>query len=1182
MNKKKHVSQSISLKTQIKKQIRYSIRKFSTVGVASAVIGALTLFGSTVQAEEISAATENNSIVVVESTPATTSVGEARENIQMAQTSVEEAKEAVASASTELLVKEQEVQQFETTYSEVQAEVVAANKAVNELIAEEVATAQAQYEVTAKEVATAEEKQASVEATHSTAQAQLEEAQKNYTKVAEAYPDTQERLVEKEESLSVALANQSTAERAVVVATEAVTSAKNDYEVKLDALTEAKSNEENAKVAVESAVTDVTEKATKAETATQQRQQAEQELASDAFYIEAKQAVEAAQAPVDNLKLEKEEKEAELAKLTIKLSTEQKNKVEKEAALAKAREELATENKELEQLSADQLSKEKEYSNKVAQTTAAQTGLTRAEAAVESQLPVITQAETDVKTNETSVAQLEKELTAAKAQEAATNEVLEASKALAKAEIAKGSKGFFEAMGSTKALEVLKTSATANDGTPMTQPTKMGQEGDATTLENMLKAIAYIKESNALRVAGDNNLPAVQALKVTDELMAIAQLNANYSRTHSGYNGDWGDVVIAKGKNAVGENLAWDERPFDGWYTAEKQFYEDNNGPVDYADNKSAMYGKWYINTTSHYTAMMKKDYYYTGYGYASRNQTSSQVFWMDTLDTAVTVDEYLARLEGYYNPLKERAAIGDPQLRTAYLTAKKARDSKEAELVAAQTTLTSAQDSLRLAQEKLATLTQEKQVAQTNLQAAQAVENAAKSALETAQQTVQKQSKIVEQKAAALPEKEQAVSEATVAEQSAQKLVVEKEAEISAVVTNLDTATTILEQAIATFQEKTAKLVELQSAVSNAKKQEEQATQELSTSKANLAEKEKQYQTAQSVKAQAESDVEGQLLTVSETEKQAQAALVRLEDAHKAVLSAETALQAIKEEYKELAAALASLEAAQANEVIAHEAVLQSKEILLQRQLELSLAEAKVHAANSINRTNPTSFDNYQKIKQAVLSFHQIVESQKDLLSQKEMVEKEVVLLREKLSLAKTVLSAEQRKLDFARNYLEEHFKAEIIFDPAGGQWSDQSKELRRWAGYIEDRVTVLEAPTRDGYKFLYWRGSVYQPGDVIVANKKSYTLTAVWEEIATSLPVKNTQAVNQLPASQLSKYDETKQVSASLSNGTATPQPVVSTVSQSSSKTKTLPNTGETRNVLFYLAGLAIMLVLAKRKRN
>ena len=44
---------------------------------------------------------------------------------------------------------------------------------------------------------------------------------------------------------------------------------------------------------------------------------------------------------------------------------------------------------------------------------------------------------------------------------------------------------------------------------------------------------------------------------------------------------------------------------------------------------------------------------------------------------------------------------------------------------------------------------------------------------------------------------------------------------------------------------------------------------------------------------------------------------------------------------------------------------------------------------------------------------------------------------------------------------------------------------------------ITLPEAPTREGYKFLYWKGSVYQPGaNYTVTGPK--TFTAVWEPVA------------------------------------------------------------------------------------
>ena len=34
-------------------------------------------------------------------------------------------------------------------------------------------------------------------------------------------------------------------------------------------------------------------------------------------------------------------------------------------------------------------------------------------------------------------------------------------------------------------------------------------------------------------------------------------------------------------------------------------------------------------------------------------------------------------------------------------------------------------------------------------------------------------------------------------------------------------------------------------------------------------------------------------------------------------------------------------------------------------------------------------------------------------------------------------------------------------------------------------DEVTILDAPTRSGYTFQYWKGSEYQPGDTYVVEE-------------------------------------------------------------------------------------------------
>ena len=74
---------------------------------------------------------------------------------------------------------------------------------------------------------------------------------------------------------------------------------------------------------------------------------------------------------------------------------------------------------------------------------------------------------------------------------------------------------------------------------------------------------------------------------------------------------------------------------------------------------------------------------------------------------------------------------------------------------------------------------------------------------------------------------------------------------------------------------------------------------------------------------------------------------------------------------------------------------------------------------------------------------------------------------------------------------------KATISFDLAGGSLNGQTGTVTLEAK-VGDVITLPEAPTREGYRFLYWKGSVYQPGaNYTVTGPK--TFTAVWEPVAT-----------------------------------------------------------------------------------
>ncbi len=110
------------------------------------------------------------------------------------------------------------------------------------------------------------------------------------------------------------------------------------------------------------------------------------------------------------------------------------------------------------------------------------------------------------------------------------------------------------------------------------------------------------------------------------------------------------------------------------------------------------------------------------------------------------------------------------------------------------------------------------------------------------------------------------------------------------------------------------------------------------------------------------------------------------------------------------------------------------------------------------------------------------------------------------------------------------------ISYDLAGGSLKGQTGTVSLEAK-IGDTITLPEAPVREGYRFLHWKGSVYQPGaNYTVTGPK--TFTAVWEPVA-----------------------------APASTSTSNPAPTTSEAEK-----KILPVTGEAGSLLPFL-GLALL---------
>ena len=86
--------------------------------------------------------------------------------------------------------------------------------------------------------------------------------------------------------------------------------------------------------------------------------------------------------------------------------------------------------------------------------------------------------------------------------------------------------------------------------------------------------------------------------------------------------------------------------------------------------------------------------------------------------------------------------------------------------------------------------------------------------------------------------------------------------------------------------------------------------------------------------------------------------------------------------------------------------------------------------------------------------------------------------------------------KLAISDMYEVEHeVKPELSFDPSGGTWADGGTDVRKYEAGLETDFDVIDAPKRDGYAFVCWQGSEYQPGQKYHADS-DHVFTAQWKQ--------------------------------------------------------------------------------------
>ena len=456
---------------------------------------------------------------------------------------------------------------------------------------------------------------------------------------------------------------------------------------------EAKENLEEAEAEEEQAKADFDKAQAEADSAQKDVEEAEQEVQ------ETDSALNEAQDKKQDAEVGKEQADAEVSK-TEQAAAEAEKDLDKalenagadKDAYKEVQQELDEKKEALNEAEDIAASVEAEYNEKKTAAEEAAAEAERLKAALDA-----ANRENQAAKEEVSAAQTEQE-TAQKAYDQALkdnagagSEKLNLDKAqeelnAAREKVASGSLGFFQYLageGSGSASEAVmiltardksevkglgnESNWTAQSWEQFTSYTKIGDENDATSLENMRRAIAFIRECNELRMA-DANFPGLGALVVNDAMMAIAQLNANWAT----YNPDGTYNSHSKVFNA-GENLAWYyldvpgmTDPFQGWYYEEKKDFDNKTGGV-----------------TGHYENIVNGSYSATGFGVnlseksgdirlnCAQEFSSASLMGYYSYGQSYSVDEYEARFMSYYNSVMKR--LSDAQ--TAYNAAKDAYD---------------------------------------------------------------------------------------------------------------------------------------------------------------------------------------------------------------------------------------------------------------------------------------------------------------------------------------------------------------------------------------------------------------------------------------------------------------------------------------------------------------------------
>lgn len=535
-----------------------------------------------------------------------------------------------------------------------------------------------------------------------------------------------------------------------------------------------------------------------------------------------------------------------------------------------------------------------------------------------------------------SIAQAEKDVTvkkdlldAAKKSTEELSKLVDSTKAAydaVQAQWNQGSLGFYENIGDTQAVDIIKEGISL--GT-----TTLGDIGDSTNLFNMKVSIPLIAECNRLRAL--NGLPE---LKTSGLMMAISQVKNNHSVYREGVYDSPHTGLYNTGEN-IASGFTWDltefedtdnggKGPFRGWYGFEKDylnnFYKEHPEEKNNSLNETTMKYPDLAKHIGHYLNILR-NYDISGVAYIPQDKNNlnnksgdfaqefsyNTNYWehgigvhsatdvdkkYDNRIGQMTVSEFEAKFNEYYDSL--RADLESKK--AAYEDAKKALDDVQNN----GNVIANATKAYEEALAKLEKLKANENTTNLQIQEAKKAVTVAASKVTEAQENVSKAEKAKNEKAETVK-----VMQAKV---DAQKKVVDSKTQD---VTNAKVAVDSAEKAVNTVkdtikksEQSAAKLkVELDAAKAEmddkkktyeeTKKLAEKANEELSKLNTNKAEEETKKAGLSSKMEQTKSDKE----TAEKELKSASVKLKELKDSKKTREDLKASMEELSNKLKKL-----------------------------------------------------------------------------------------------------------------------------------------------------------------------------------------------------------------------------------------------------------------------------------------